>query len=339
MAVIRSPFGSTPDGKAIERLTVTGTEDLSISFITYGATVTSVVYKGTDVVLGYPTAEGYLNGGGSVGVTVGRYANRIANGKFPLNGKIVDVGCNETGRGHLHGGKYGFEKQVWEMAGTEDTAATLRYISADGEMGYPGRLTVSVRFAVEPDNTFSITYTAVSDKDTVLNLTNHSYFNLNQNGGTVNDTVLQIFADAILPVDEKLIPTGERLDVTGTPFDFRLPRPIGKSIDDEHEQLRLCGGYDHTFVLGETCEYRLAAIAHSPQSGIRMKCYTDQPGVQLYTANFLNNPNGKNGDMKPREAFCLETQHFPDSPNHPDFPTTVLRADEPFSSVTRYCFS
>jgi aldose 1-epimerase len=290
-------------------------------------------------VLGYEDLDSYRTGGGSIGVTVGRYANRIAGGTFTLNGALYDVGRNEKDYNHLHGGTEGFQAKNWAVKSVEENAFTLQYVSQDGEMGYPGTVTVSVRVAVE-DNTLQLAYTAVSDKDTVINLTNHAYFNLNgYNGGDVLNTQLQIFADAITPINEKLIPTGELMCVENTPLDFRTMKPIGQDIHADHEQLRFANGYDHNFVLKNDAQKRLAVTAVSPESGIRMECYTDQPGVQLYTANFLNTAFGKGGPMYQYQGFCLETQHFPDSPHHDNFPTTVLKAGETFNSITEYAFS
>ncbi|MBR2338649.1 MAG: galactose mutarotase [Clostridia bacterium] len=336
----RTAYGVMPDGTPVEKVSLTGKNGLSLSFITYGGIITELVYQGKDVVLGHTCLEDYLRGKGSIGVTVGRYANRIAGGKFELNGTVYDVGCNEAGRGHLHGGTLGFEKRVWTLGDLCENSATLHYTAADGEMGYPGTLNVAVTFTLEDDNTLAIFYRATTDKDTVLNLTNHAYFNLNgYDGGSTLDTELQINAESILPVDDLLIPTGERMPVEGTPFDFRVAKPIGRDINGDHAQLKIGGGYDHNFCLGETCEYRHAVSAYSPRSGIRMDCYTDEPGVQLYTGNFLELPFGKGGAMTQYQGFCLETQHFPDSPNHPDFPSTVLKAGDTFESTTRYHFS
>ncbi len=337
----RTTYGTLPNGDTVEQLTLSHPDGISVSFITYGATLTSLLVNGRDVVLGYDSLNEYRQDTASIGVTVGRYANRIAGGIFPLNSVTYDVGRNETAReGHLHGGVEGFQVKNWSVTACKDDAFTLSLTSPDGDMGYPGTLTVQLHVALDTPHALSLTYTAVSDKDTVINLTNHAYFNLNgYNGGDVLDTELQINADAILAVNDRLIPTGERLSVDGTPFDFRTAKPIGRDINDSHEQIRLGGGYDHNFILGETSAYRHAVSAYAPRSGIRMDCYTDQPGVQLYTANFLSSDFGKGGAMVPHQGFCLETQHFPDSPNHPDFPTTTLRANEVFTTRTVYSFA
>ncbi len=340
MSLVRIPYGALPDGSTVEKLTLSCPDGISVSFITYGATMISLIADSRDVVLGYNSLSEYRQDTASIGVTVGRYANRIAGGTFPLNGVIYDIGRNESARnGHLHGGVEGFQVKNWQIFACEENAFTLSLVSPDGDMGYPGTLTVCVRIALDEPNALSLTYMAVSDEDTIINLTNHAYFNLNgYDGGDVLDTELQIFAEAILPVNEHLIPTGEYLPVEGTPFDFRAAKPIGRDIKESHAQLRLGSGYDHNFILGNAMEYRRAAVAHSPRSGITMECYTDQPGVQMYTANFLDSAVGKGGAMTKHQGFCLETQHFPDSPNHPQFPTTTLYAGETFISRTVYRF-
>ena len=236
MSITRAPFGALPDGRPVERITLEGRNGLSASILTYGATLQSLCFDGRDVVLGYDSLEDYRRCGGYQGATIGRYGNRIAGGRFALGGTTYDVGCNESGRGHLHGGETGFDKYIWDAEIlSDDGEPSVRFslVSADGDMGYPGRLTVSVTFTVRDENALELAYRAVSDKDTVLNLTNHAYFNLNgYDGGDILDNVLTIDADAITPVDGKLIPTGEFLAVEGTPFDFREGKPIGQDIED-----------------------------------------------------------------------------------------------------------
>ncbi len=332
MSIEKEAFGLA------EKYTIRGSADLSVCILTYGATLQSIRYKGVDVALGYHTLEDYKTHGGYLGATVGRYANRIAGGKFTLNGVEYDVGCNETGRGHLHGGKVGMDKKIWKAEPLSGTALRMTTLLADGEEGYPGELKVGVLFEVEGD-TLRITYEGCSDQDTVFNPTNHCYFNLNgENGADVTNHLLQINANAYTPVDELLIPTGELRPVQGTAFDFTVAKPIGKEINAPDPQVQLCGGYDHNFCLpGEGL--RTAAVAQSPATGIRMECCTDQPGVQLYAGNYLNNSNGKSGHMGKHQGFCLETQTYPDSPNHPAFPSAVLPAEKNFRSVTEYRFS
>ena len=335
----KNVYGTMPDGTIVEQITLQNENGFSVSCITHGATITNMVFDGVDVVLGQTYLEDYFQCIGYAGTTVGRYANRIDGGTFELNGITYDVGCNETGRGHLHGGERGFDKRVWTITALCDNSVTMELVSPDGDMGYPGTLAVAVRFTVEADDALVIDYRATTDKDTILNLTNHTYFNLNgYDGGDILDTQLQIFADYITPLNERMIPTGERMEVTGTPFDFRTAKAIGKDIAEPHEQLRIAGGYDHNFCLGDDKQYRHAVSAYSPRSHIQMDCYTDQPGVQLYTANFLEGDVGKGGPLKPHQGFCLETQHFADSPHHPSFPSTVLKTGDTFESVTRYRF-
>lgn len=344
MSINRSAFGRLEDGRQIERYELQSSGGLKLSVLTYGATIQSLVFDGRDVVLGYDRLEDYLVGNDSYqGATVGRYANRIAEGRFRLNGIVYDVGCNESGRGHLHGGVKGFDKQVWKAevaADGEEPSLRMTYRSADGEEGYPGAADIAVTFTVAADNALHIRYEGVSDRDTVLNMTNHSYFNLNGfDGGDVLDTMLTIPADNITPVDALLMPTGSLLPVEGTPFDFRQGKPIGRDIGAEDAQLQLGGGYDHNYVLGMDRRERLAAAAYAPRSGIRMECRTDLPGVQLYTANGLNAAAGKGGiPLYKHQGFCLETQFFPDSPNQPAFPSAALKAGEAFASETVYRF-
>lgn len=345
MGVGQSVFGVTENGVQVDRYELAGNGGLRLAVLTYGATIQSLIYGKRDLVLGYDRLEDYRTGNTSYqGATVGRYANRIADGRFPLDGVIHDVGRNEGGVGHLHGGVRGFDKRIWSASILEDggePAVGLTYRSADGEEGYPGTLEMSVTFTVTADNALHIRYEGISDKDTVLNPTNHAYFNLNgYDGGDVLDTVLTLYADRITPVDGRLIPTGEWMPVEGTPFDFREGKPIGRDISGSDPQLRLGGGYDHNFVLGMDRRQRMAASAYAPRSGIRMDCITDLPGVQLYTANGLMETAGKGGiPLYKHQGFCLETQFFPDSPNHPEFPSTRLKAGEAFHSVTAYRFT
>lgn len=341
MAFTRTPYGTLPSGELVEKLTLSCEDGIAVSFITYGATMTELIVRGHDVVLGYASLEEYLRDTASIGVTVGRFANRIAGGTFTLDGVTYDVGRNETARnGHLHGGEIGFQKKNWSVGACDDNTLTLTLTSPDGDMGYPGNLTLSVQVTLDDKDAVSLRYTATSDKDTIVNFTNHAYFNLNgYDGGNVLGTELRIDADTILAVNERLIPTGEYLPVDGTPFDFRTSKPIGRDIDIPHPQIVVGGGYDHNFVINNGGDYHEIVTAYAPKTGITMTCLTNQPGVQLYTANFLETDFGKGGAMTKHQGFCLETQHFPDSPNRSDFPTTVLRAGEVFTSRTTYRFS
>jgi len=297
-----------------------------------------------DVVLGLESVAAYQVARSSfLGSTVGRYANRIAFGKFSLDGTAYQVPQNLPPH-HLHGGLQNFQEQVWDATQPDEATVVFSYLSKDGEEGYPGNLQVTATYRLTDASELEISYNATTDKPTVINLTNHAYFNLNgQGSGTVLDHVLEVAADAITEADHTSIPTGRLMPVEGTPFDFRTPHPIGSRIDADHEQIRFGSGYDHNFVLNKNGAEgaQFAARARGNESGIGMEVYTTEPGMQLYTANFLK------GDVQLRSGapdvknsgFCLETQHFPDSPNQPDFPTTRLNPGEQFVSKTVYRFS
>ena len=310
---------------------------LTVNVMEYGATIHNIFFGGVDCVAGYDDLAGYVHGGSYQGSTVGRCANRIGGAEFEINGVKYSVDKNVNGMNSLHGGDCGFSHRLSKGAEVGDNAVKFTINSPDGEGGYPGNLTMSVTFEVKCD-TLSLKYDAVSDKDTIMNFTNHAYFNL----GAPNNltTLLQIKADAITPVDGRLIPTGEIMDVTGTEFDFRTAKPIGDGIEGGHPQIGLCGGYDHNFVLGDKKEYRKDVItAFCPESGITLTCSTDLPGVQLYTSNMLDEPAGKGGKPLTKfYAFCLETQFWPDTPNKPGFPSCLVKAGEHFSGVTEYSF-
>jgi aldose 1-epimerase len=347
--VKKSAFGKMPDGQAVDLYTLTNRNGMQVSITNYGGTVVSIVVpdrngKMADVVLGFDTLKGYLGNEPFFGATVGRYANRIAGGTFKLDGKAYKLPLND-GKNTLHGGPQGIDKKVWtarEIPGSHP-AIELTYLSKDGEEGFPGNLSVKVVFTLTDDNALKIDYTATTDKDTVLNLTNHSYFNLDgQGNGDVMKQVMMINADRFTPVDSTLIPTGELRSVQGTPFDFRKPTAIGARIGDKDEQLNLGHGYDHNFVLNRKGPgLTLAARAMDPASGRVLEVLTTQPGVQLYTGNFLDGTiHGKGGKVYGhRAAFCLETQHFPDSPNHPKFPSTELKPGQTFHQETEFKFS
>jgi aldose 1-epimerase len=345
----RKPYGALPDGTTVECFTLRN-GSLTAEVITYGAILASLRAPdraGTlaNVVLGYGTLAEYLADDASFGATIGRYANRIAGGSFSIDGTAYRLPLN-NGPNSIHGGLKGFGKRVWQADGAvtaDGPAVTLRYLSADGEEGYPGALTVVVRYTLTTDS-IRIDYTATTTKPTVLNLTNHSYFNLAGEGsGGIEGHELMIAAEAFTPVRADLIPTGEIRPVTGTPFDFRTAKPIGAGIRAQDEQILVGRGYDHNFMLGRnpSSEARLAVRAREPASGRVMETLTSEPGVQLYTANFLNGrhrgPSGR--AYRQSDAFCLETQHFPNSPNEPSFPSTVLRPGETFRSRTDYRFT
>ncbi len=338
MSIEKQSFGALPTGEAVERYILTGKGGMSAAVITYGAALQQLTLNGRDVVCGYDDLAGYLGGSSFQGATIGRYANRIADGRFTLDGVTYDVGRNENGIGHLHGGERGFDKRLWHATVRSDgrePSVTFARLSPNGEEGYPGNLAVSVTFTVERDNTLRIEYEAHTDADTVVNLTNHAYFRLDDDPD-VCGTIVWIDADAFTPVDERLIPTGELREVTGTPFDFREAKPIGQDIDAPDPQLRLGGGYDHNFLLnGEGL--RRVMTACSVASGLLLTCCTDQPAAQFYTAGNLDEPHGKGGrPLTRRSAFCFETQHCPDTPNRTLFPSTRLAAGHTFRSVTTY---
>ena len=344
------PFGKTPDGQAIERYTLRNANGVEADIITWGGIVTRLVVpdrsgKPGDVVLGFDGPEGYLAEHPYFGALIGRYGNRIARAQFTLNGKTYKLAAN-NGPNALHGGLRGFDKRLWSarpLSAPEGQALELTYVSKDGEEGYPGTLTARVVYTLTGDNVLRIEYEARTDQDTVVNLTNHSYFNLaGQASGDILSHVIQIDADRFTPVDATLIPTGELRPVAGTPFDFRTPERIGARIDANDEQIKAGKGYDHNFVLnGRMGTLRRAARVTEPASGRVMEVHTTEPGVQFYTGNFLDGSlKGKEGAVyKFRTGFCLETQHFPDSPNQPSFPSTVLKPGQTYRSKTEYRFS
>jgi aldose 1-epimerase len=347
----KKSFGKTPDGQPVDLYVLTAKGGAEASITNYGGAVVSLKApdrngKLADVVLGYDNAEGYVNDKSFFGALVGRYGNRIGHAQFALDGKTYTLAKN-NGENSLHGGIKGFNKAVWTakiIPAKDGQSLELSYLSKDGEEGFPGNLKVSVIYTLTESNALRITYSATSDKKTVVNLTNHSYFNLaGQGSGEILGHQLVIEADKFTPVDAGLIPTGELRDVAGTPFDFRKELAIGARIDQDEEQLKLGGGYDHNFVLQRSNdpEESLAARVLEPVSGRILEVWTTEPGVQFYTGNFLDGKTiGKGGVAYPRRsAFCLETQHFPDSPNQPKFPSVVLNPGERYHTITTYKFS
>lgn len=342
--VTRARFGVTAGGEQIDLFTLANDQGMEVRIINFGGIITAINVpdrqgKVDDVVLGHDTLEGYENRSRYFGALVGRYANRIAHGKFILNGVAYSLATN-NGANHLHGGLKGFDKVAWE-ATEMGGGLQLTYLSKDGEEGYPGALQVKVDYSLTPANELRVEYLATTDADTIINLTNHSYFNL-AGGGTILDHEVTINADAFTPVDKGLIPTGEIREVKNTPMDFTSMTPIGARIGDDYEQLLLAGGYDHNFVLRAGADrFRVAATLHEPKSGRVMQVSTTQPGMQFYSGNFLNGSIvGKGGTPYLKNcACCFETQHFPDSPNQPSFPTTVLKAGEQFQQTTTFKFS
>ena len=344
----REDFG-TANGEKVDLYTLTNRNGVEAKIMTYGGVVVSLKVpdrKGmlSDIVLGYDDLAGYLQDTSYFGSIIGRYANRIAKGKFKLNGVEYKLATN-NGENHLHGGVKGFDKVVWKglaMKTPDGVRLRLMYASHDMEEGYPGLLLVTVLYTLTNQNELRVEYGAKGDKDTIVNLTQHSYFNLTGEGsGDVLRHLLTINASRFTPVDSTLIPTGALRNVRGTPFDFLKPVFIGARINQNEEQLKIGRGYDHNFVInGRSGVLRQAAEVFEPSSGRVMKVWTTEPGMQLYTGNFLDGKPGKGGkSYQFRYGFCLETQHFPDSPNHPKFPSTVLRKGVPFASTTIYRFS
>ena len=347
----KESFGKTAGGALIDLYTLSNKKGMQVAITNFGATVVALKVpdragKAADVVLGFDTLEGYENGTAYFGATVGRYGNRIAGGQFSIDGKTYTLPRN-NGNNTLHGGIVGFNKKVWKaIAGKDSESLEMSYLSVDGEEGFPGNLSVKVAFTLAADrNELKIDYTASTDKDTVLNLTNHSYFNLAGEGnGDILDHVLTLHAKQFTPVDKTLIPTGELRDVAGTPLDFTTATAIGKRISENYEQLVFGKGYDHNWVLARAESEKgltLAAEAYDPKSGRKLEVLTTEPGVQFYSGNFLDgSAKGKgNKAYGQRAAFCLETQHFPDSPNHPNFPGTLLKPNSVFHSQTVFRFS
>ena len=336
MAIITVPFGVTADGSAVTayRLENGG---MTLTLLDYGATIQSLTVpdgagKPVDVVLGYDAAAEYAGHDGYLGATIGRVGNRIGGARFSLGGVTYALARND-GENHLHGGARGFDKYIWRAEQKDENSLTFSRLSPDGEEGYPGNLNVSVTYTLA-DGALSIRYDADSDSDTLVNLTNHSYFNLN-GGGSVLEHELQVFADRFCENDSGCLPTGKLLPVEGTPFDFRIPKPIGRDIAADSEQLRRGGGYDHNFCLAG----RKAAVLYSPESRIEMSVETDMPGMQVYSANGLSERTGKGGRaMGPRSALCLETQLYPNAMACYSFPSPVLRAGQHLFSQTVYRF-
>ncbi|WP_321474501.1 aldose epimerase family protein [uncultured Paludibaculum sp.] len=344
-SVTTQDFGKTEKGEALSLYTLKNRNGVELSVTNYGARVVALKTPDAhgnvaDITLGFETAKGYEGANPYFGAIVGRYGNRIAKGKFKLDGKEYTLAKN-NGENSLHGGLVGFDRVVWSGR-AEDVGGvgkvTLTYTSKDGEEGYPGTLNVTVTYTLNNNDEIQIDYLATTDKATVLNLTNHTYFNLAGEGkGDILNQLMQVNADKFTPVDAGLIPTGELKDVTGTPFDFRKPTAIGARINDKDEQLMLGKGYDHNYVLNRTGSGLVqAARAEDAASGRVLEVWTTEPGVQFYTGNFLDGTvAGKNGvHYAQRSAFCLETQHYPDSPNHPDFPSTVLKPGEEYKTTT-----
>ena len=343
-------FGTTADGEAVEEYTLTNASGTEVRVITYGGIITSIRVpdrNGTldNVALGFDTLEPYETQSPYFGAITGRYANRIAGGEFTLDGETYELATN-NGPNSLHGGEKGFDKRVWsaeEVTDGDGVGLRLSYTSPDGEEGYPGTLETTVTYTLTDENELHIDYEATTDAPTVINLTNHSYFNLAGEGsGTIYDHVLMINAERYTPVDETLIPTGELAPVEGTPFDFRTPKTIGPGQRTPHPQIVIGLGFDHNFVLNreEGDDVTLAARLYEPTSGRILEVLTTEPGMQFYAGNFLDGSFAGTSDRLYRQSdgLALETQHFPDSPNQPEFPSTELRPGETFESTTIFRF-
>ena len=349
LTIDSQPYGVMEDGRSVELFTLSN-GNMTVKITNYGAIITHILVpdrqgqKG-DVVLGFDSLAHYLAGNPYFGCIVGRYGNRIANARFKLSGKIYPLAAN-NGPNHLHGGKIGFDQVLWDakpVKSKDAVAVEMSYLSPDGNEGYPGNLKMTVTYALTVNNEVRLDYQATTDKKTVVNLTNHTYFNLKDGGRSpILDHVLQIDAGAYTPVNAGLIPTGELAPVDNTPFDFRTPKSIGERIEADHEQIRFGGGYDQNWVLaGEAGTLRKVVRVTEAESGRIMDVMTTEPGVQFYTGNFLDGSRtGKNGIVyHKRHGLCLETQHYPDSPNQPDFPSTELNPGETYHTTTVYRFS
>lgn len=352
--VERAPFGVTPDGDSVDIYTFSNENGMEVRAMTYGGIIVSLMVPDrsgqlADVVLGFDSLQGYIDSGNSpyFGAIIGRYGNRIAGGEFELNDTTYELAKN-NGPNSLHGGVQGWDKVVWDaepFSNEDGRGVIFRYTSPAGEEGYPGTVQARVTYTLTDDNELIFDYHATTDEATPVNLTQHSYFNLSgHDAGDILGEVVTINADAFTPVDSTLIPTGETRDVEGTPFDFREPTPIGERIDADNQQIRFGPGYDHNFVLhrdGPVDEPELAARVVDPSSGRVMEILTTEPGLQFYSGNFLDGTlTGKGGvQYQQHGGFAMETQHFPDSPNQPDFPSTILQPGEQYNSTTIYRFS
>jgi aldose 1-epimerase len=347
LSVARGAFGALPDGTAVELFTLTNSSGMEVRISNYGGIITSMKVPDRngrlhDVVLGYDSLEGYIKNPAYLGAIVGRYANRVGKAQFRLDGKTYHLAANNDGNS-LHGGLKGFDKAVWNAQPFEkprQAGVALTHTSPDGEEGYPGALVLRVAFTLNDMNELSLDYSATTNEPTVLNLTHHDYFNLAGEGsGNVMGHLVTINADRYTPVDAARLPTGELANVAGTPFDFRKPTPIGARINADNAQIKLGAGYDHNFVINrQGGDLATAARVEEPRSGLVLEVRTTQPGVQFYSANYLGFTGKAGHTYNNRDAFCLETEHYPDSPNKPAFPTTTLRPGEEFHSRTVYAF-
>ena len=350
MTFEKNLFGKLPCGAEVYAYTFTTNKGASVTILNYGGIINKLIMpdrdgKLADVICGFDEIEGYLESDGYQGALIGRYGNRIADGKFTLNGKEYTLPKNDNGLKTLHGGNVGFDKKIWDVVPfleADKGGLELTLVSPDGEEGFPGCLKVKVTYTFREDNSLAIRYEATTDADTVVNLTNHTYFNLcGYDFGTNSTHYMMIDADYITEIDDILIPTGKKYAVEGTPFNFRAPKKIGDGIDDiSDNQIKLGGGYDHNFILNADGTVKKVCEVYAEETGRVMSVYTNQPGVQFYSGNFLSHPHPFKGGFKQikRAAFCLETQHAPDAPNHPEFESTVLRPGEKYDYTTVYAF-
>lgn len=347
--ISKEAFGQLPDGQQADLYTLTNANGMTVNITNYGGIITKLTApdkdgQWADVVLGFDSLAPYLSGHPFFGALVGRYGNRIAKGKFKLNGQEYSLAIN-NGPNALHGGTKGFDKVIWKATEIKQDSVVglqLEYTSKDMEEGYPGNLTVKVVYTLDNENALTIDYTATTDKPTVVNLTNHSYFNLTGLKRDILDHEVTIASDSIVPVDTTLIPTGKLRAVEGTPFDFRKATKVGAGIDKvDDEQIKAGGGYDHCWVLKRSGDGLVQfATVKDPESGRVMEVFTTEPGVQFYTGNFLDGKlTGKGATFSKRFGLCLETEHYPDSPNQPQFPTTTLNPGETYKTTTKYKFS
>ncbi|MBE6063465.1 MAG: galactose mutarotase [Clostridium butyricum] len=347
MGITKKLFGTIENEHNIYIYTLENSKGMKVSITNYGGAITSCIVPDkdnnfVDVVLGYDNLNSYINGDKFFGALIGRFGNRIKNGKFTLNGQEYSLTCND-GPNHLHGGPKGFDKVIWNASTNDNNTLKLSYLSVDGEEGYPGNLNVTVCYSLTDRNELEINYSAVCDSDTILNLTNHTYFNLSgHSSGDVLKQKLMINADNFTINDKLSIPTGKICSVKNTPMDFTIAKEIGQDINADYEQLAFGNGFDHNWVLNTKGDLtKKAAHAFSELTGIALDMYTTQPGVQFYSANFLDGSDiGKdNTSYNFRNAFCLETQHFPDCINHPNFASPILKAGEQYNQKTIYKFS
>ncbi|MGN1195954.1 MAG: aldose epimerase family protein [Acutalibacteraceae bacterium] len=341
MSVTKTLYDTMPDSRPVYLYTIENNNGVTAGIITRGATLDSFCCpdkdgKNGDIIAGFDNILGHINSGTYTGEVIGQYANRIGGGKFTLDGKEYSVTKNEKGITCLHGGAE-YSSALWDAIIVDDNAVEFSYKSPDGKEGFPGNVDVKVTYILTDKNELELHYEAVSDKDTIINLTNHAYFNLGTTAsGDILGTELMLNCDYFTPTDENSIPTGEIRPVEGTAFDFRTPKKIGRDINADDIQLKMAGGYDHNFCInGESGKLRLAARAKDEKSGRQLEVYTDLPGVQFYTGNFMDGETGKNGiGLDKHYGFCLETQFYPDSPNRPEFPSCVLKANDKFKTLT-----